>query len=141
MKKTIIFVMTIMTLSFTCFSQTTIEEYNYITKGYKSQVIDQGGDMKKGYELEEVDKISAGGRTAVLKKLLKVNGDQKTIAAYMIVYQKDASPKEYICVPNPTSEKEVTDAFWKVLYENPLLGDGTTRLQIISYLLSRRIAW
>ncbi len=36
-------------------SQTTLEEYNYVTKGYHVQLT-SGLDMKKGYEFEDIDK-------------------------------------------------------------------------------------
>lgn len=137
MKKTIIFLFTAMTVSLTGLSQTTAEEYNYLTKGYKVQ-IESGLDMKKGYEFEDVDAVTAGVRTATLKKLVKVNGGQKKTAAYLIIYQKEGNPKEYICVPNPNSDKQVTDAFWNNLYPS---GDQSARLQLFTYLLSRRLIW
>lgn len=138
MKKTIIHLFAAMTVSLTVSSQTSAEEYNYLTKGYKVQ-IESGLDMKKGYELEDVDAVTAGPRTVSLKKLNKVTGTQKKTAAYLIIYQKDTNPKEYICVPNPNSEKEVTDAFWNMLYNGT--GDHSAKLQLISYLLSRRLNW
>lgn len=39
--------------SVTLFGQTTEEEYNYLTKGYKVQ-IESGLDMKKGYEFKDL---------------------------------------------------------------------------------------
>ncbi|MBS1652680.1 MAG: hypothetical protein JSU07_11795 [Bacteroidetes bacterium] len=138
MKKTIIFLFTAMTVSLTGFSQTTAEEYNYLTKGYKVQ-IESGLDMKKGYELDDVDAVSAGPRTATLKKLVKTTSGQKKIAAYLIIYQKEGNPKEYICVPNPNSDKEVSDAYWNMLFNGT--NDSSAKLQLISYLLSRRLNW
>lgn len=138
MKKIIFFLFATVTFSLTAISQTTTEEYNYVTKGYKTQ-IDGGLDMKKGYTLEDVDDASAGGRNATLKRLVKTTGGQRKIAAYMIIYQKDGSPKEYICVPNANSNKEVTDAFWYSLYNSNT--DSSSKLQLITYLLSRSLNW
>ena len=56
------------TTSFCAKAQTTLEEYNYITKGYKVQT-DSGLDMKKGYELSDIDENSTDERTAQLKVL------------------------------------------------------------------------
>ena len=141
MKKCIAFFTLLLLFNFSLKSQTSIEEYNYVIKGYKAQVIDQGGDLKKNYELENIDKLTVSGRTVELRKLLKVDGKQKIIVAYMLIYQKDLLPKEYICVPQPNSEEEVLDLFWKVLYNNPILGDGTSRLQIILTILTRQLIW
>lgn len=53
--KKILFLMIVFVFNF-CFTQnvTTEEEYNYMTKGYKTQ-IEQGLDMKKGYIIKEED--------------------------------------------------------------------------------------
>lgn len=135
MKKTLVLIIASLTITINGISQTTLEEYNYITKGYKVQ-IESGLDMKKGYEFEDVDKVKIGIRVAELKKL--ING-QKKIAAYMIIYQKENGPKDYICIPSPNSDKEVTDAFLNNLYNGS--GDNSAKLQLFTYLLSRKLNW
>jgi hypothetical protein len=60
----------------TVFSQTSLEEYNYVTKGYKVQ-IESGLDMKKGYEIQNVDKSSTSERNAELKVLHRVKESKK----------------------------------------------------------------
>lgn len=140
--KSIFKVLSILLLTFlsnVIIGQTTVEEYNYIKKGYQVQ-IESGLDMKKGYELEDVQTVTATPRTATLKKLVKIVNGQKKIAAYMVIYVREGSPKEYICVPNPKSEKEVLDAFWKTLYDNGF-ADQSARLQIICYLLTQTLNW
>lgn len=139
MKTVILIIITIVFLSFNIFSQTSAEEYNYVTKGYKVQVIDQGGDMKKGYELEDVDAAKTGIRSVSVKKLLRVNGGQKKIAAYMLVYQKESDPKEYICIPHPGSAKEVQDTFWESLYDGTV--NSSEKLQLITFVLARQLKW
>ncbi len=47
-------------------SPTTIEEYNYITKGYKT-MIESGLDMKKGYSFKDL-----GNYTSVLKHYTEI---------------------------------------------------------------------
>ena len=98
MRKYVI-VMIGMCLSHNVFSQTTIEEYNYITKGYKIQ-LESGLDMKKGYEFVDIGVSDSGIRKAELKALYRTNN--KTIAAYMIIYMTKGY-KEYICIPHPAS--------------------------------------
>jgi hypothetical protein len=137
MKKTIIFTVVIaMTSIFSTvvFGQTTLEEYNYVTKGYKVQ-LESGLDMKKGYELENVDEATAGERTVTLKKLIKTTTNQKKTVAYMLTYKKGSGTTEYICIPHPSSDNEIIDLYWKALYNGE--GDSSFRLQLMAYVLSR----
>lgn len=139
MKKSILItcVLTIALLSTRLNAQTTMEEYNYVVKGYKVQ-LESGLDMKKGYELEDVDEASAGERKVTLKKLVKTSSQRKT-AAYMVTYKKGSGATEYICIPNPNSDTEIRDLFWKALYAGD--GDSSFRLQLIAFVLSRTLAW
>lgn len=119
-------------------AQTTLEEYNYLKKGYKTQV-ETGLDMKKGYNLEKVDEVTFGVRKAELSKLIKtVEGKQKT-AAYLLIYQRQSYGKEYLCIPHPKSSQEIQRIFLKDLYDGD--GDSSNRLQIISFILSRGMVW
>lgn len=126
------------TTSFCAKAQTTLEEYNYITKGYKVQT-DSGLDMKKGYELSDIDENSTDERTAQLKVLNRVKAGKKEIAAYMIIYQLKGSEKEYMCIPNPKSIEEVKTNYWNALYNNS--GNSSARLQLICYLLTNQLKW
>src|ERR1035437_10199247 len=103
MKTTISVITIIIVFTMTINAQTTIEEYNYVTKGYKTQ-IESGLDMKKGYELQDIDKTSTGERNVSLKKLMKLNGGTKKTVAYMVTYQKGSGSTEYVCIPNPNSD-------------------------------------
>lgn len=141
MKKTIIFAALLsMTsiLSTVVYGQTTLEEYNYVTKGYKIQ-LESSLDMKKGYALEVVDEATAGERTVTLKKLVKTISTQKKTVAYMLTYKKGNGITEYICIPNPISEDEIRNLYWKALYSGD--GDSSYRLQLIAYVLSRTLIW
>ncbi len=119
-------------------AQTTLEEYNYVTKGYKVQV-ESGLDMKKGYEIEDVDKISTSERKAELKVLYRIKNGTKEIAAYMIIYSRDFRDTEYICIPNPKSEKDIMDNYWTQLYNGASF--SSERLQLIAYLISCHMKW
>lgn len=67
------------------FAQTTQEEYNYITKGYKVQ-LESGLDMKKGYSFKDLGNstVTSGyeKRTTEFKALLK-EGQSKPVAIMM----------------------------------------------------------
>ena len=119
-------------------AQTTMEEYNYITKGYKVQV-ESGLDMKAGYELKDVERESSGDRMAQLRVLYRVKGTTKETAAYMIQYEKKGQPTEYICIPHPGSDQNIRlTLYWKALYSGT---DASEKLQLITYLMSRNLRW
>lgn len=92
----------------TLYSQTTQEEYNYITKGYKLQ-IEGGLDMKKGYSL--IDLGSWGlthnpeHRECSFKGLVR-QGQTKPCAIMMIYKRTDVANGAiwYICVPSIDAE-------------------------------------
>jgi hypothetical protein len=126
-------------ISLNSFSQTTMEEYNYVTKGYQIQ-IESGLDMKKGYEIEFIDSMSNGDRFTELKSLIRTKDNSRKIAAYMIVYSKNGSPKEYICIPNFKSSEEILKKYWTQLNTSSF-GSISSRLQMITYLLSKQLKW
>lgn len=61
---------------------TTLEEYNYMTKGYKIQ-ISSGLDMKKGYVIENITKYSTSAYDFDFKNLLRET--TKTSAGIILV--------------------------------------------------------
>lgn len=102
-----------------CFSQpdpweTTLDEYNYITKGYAVQ-LEQGLDMKAGYEFDDLKMgfnwphtitTGDGGTITVEIKLLINKNKAYPERAIMVVYNyiddgKAAnSYSRYLCIPN-----------------------------------------
>jgi len=93
------------------FGQTTQEEYNYITKGYKVQ-LESGLDMKKGYSFADLGNsaVTSGTekRTTEFKALLK-EGQSKPVAIMMIYRRTDISNGAvmYVCIPSQDSPKEI----------------------------------
>ena len=112
--------------------KTTIEEYNYLTTGYAIQ-INSGLDMKKGYEIYNIDTKTSGGRTAELKCLIRTNTPAKEIAAYFIIYKMNNKVQDYICIPGPHSDNDILDKYFNRLYNTAF---SSEKLQLISYLLS-----
>lgn len=90
-------------------AQTTMEEYNYLTKGYAIQM-ESGLDMKSGYKMVDVMKI---GEENELKKLVRTRDE--SVSAYLIIYTTSLDDgsiggyrfKEYICIPNPNSHEDI----------------------------------
>lgn len=137
MKHTLIIFLTLFTIS--AFSQTTLEEYNYVTKGYRVQ-IETGLDMKKGYAFEDViNEKNFGERTISAKTLYKVNGQTKQKVAVLIIYTRKGNNPEYICVPQPNSGTEISQKYFDQLYSGE--GDSSSRLQLIAFVLSYLINW
>lgn len=98
--------------SITCiWGQTTLEEYNYLTKGYKIQ-IESGLDMKKGYTLKDLVTVSTQflvTRTATFKGLYRTG--ETSPCAILLIYQKYASPAEYVCIPHFKSDYSIWDLY------------------------------
>jgi len=138
MKYLIIIILTVLFIE-KGFSQTTIEEYNFITTGFKLQ-IESGLDMKKGYQLKELCSLSTNERTAILKVLYRIdNKGVKSTAAYMIIYKKKDQPSEYLCIAHPNSDAQIQNALYKSLTkENE---NNSLKSALIIELLSKNLKW
>ena len=116
---TVIFALFIGTIKL--FSQTTQEEYNYITKGYKVQ-IESGLDMKKDYTLVDLGnwglRTGNENRECTFKALMR-QGQTKPCAIMMIYKRTDISNgvNWYICIPSPDSS-ELWDQTLDFINEN-----------------------
>lgn len=93
-----VIILLFITLASTLSAQTTMEEYNYLTKGLKIQ-IDSGLDMKKGYAIDTIY-----DNELTLCALLRLKPSGKEVAAYLIMlypadYYGGASDVEFICIP------------------------------------------
>ncbi len=71
---------------------TTMEEYNYMTKGYKIQV-ESGLDMKKGYSFKDMGEHKIGNYVFNVKKLIREN--QRELAGTLIISHGEISGKTY----------------------------------------------
>jgi len=87
---------------------TTMEIYNYVTKGYAVQVA-SGLDMKKGYFLFEKLTRSVSftdvSRSATVAALV-TEGNNK-VCAWMVVYRKDGADAKIFCIPTQASDESV----------------------------------
>jgi hypothetical protein len=102
--------------SILCFSQTTEEEYNYIVKGYQVQVIEQGGDIKKGYSIKDLGEwklhFSNGYRSVVFKGFYRTNAAKPcAIMAIYQIYSKEGKviSSEYYCIPSENADSSLWD--------------------------------
>ena len=102
-----LFVMT----SSVAFCQTTTDEYNYLTKGYATQIA-QGMDMKAGYSITDkgTTPIDMGYTVNVDTKYLYRTSGNVFAGALLIVSglkgtaKGSTQPSQFICVPAPGSD-------------------------------------
>lgn len=108
MKRLIFFSIVCMAFAATAFSQTTREEYNYVTKGYADDLTN-GKGLKSGYSVETVKTEKIGDRTTLLNMFIRTS--TKKIAAYMIIYTIEGYSPEYYCIPSPDSDDSIHELF------------------------------
>lgn len=124
-------------------AQTTMEEYNYVTKGYRIQ-LESGLDMKKGYRLEDISESSAvmAGDSSYRKTIFKAlyRETEPRPAAIMCVYKFVVNGKtistDYLCIPQPGSSKEI----WSMVYQkiSEYTGEASNALTLgLMYLASQ----
>src|ERR1035437_5469051 len=110
MKKALLSVLAIFIIYSTTKAQTTLEEYNYVTKGYKTQ-LESGLDMKKGYELKQIHKRMLTGKDGVNRQFTMfalVRSADKSVACYMVKYQNLSENKDkYMCIPDNASDASI----------------------------------
>lgn len=116
--KSILILVAAMICSLAGYSQTTLEEYNYLTKGYKIQ-IESGLDMKKGYRMVELH--DHGLKKLVGKNAVKfemgVRGlyrdkEVAPCAILVIFHRSDRDKESFICIPHWKSEQEIWNLFY-----------------------------
>jgi hypothetical protein len=94
------------------YAQTTEEEYNYLTKGYKIQ-IESGLDMKKGYRLEplgewDLNYGNDGRRGAEFLTLIRE--DKNEIAGILMIYKRPSTKHAtYYCIPSKDAPQSLWD--------------------------------
>jgi hypothetical protein len=114
-------------------SQTSNEEYLYLTKGLKIQM-ESGLDLKKGYELKKIDYAAIQNKKVELYRLIRLQTNE--IAAHLIIFN-GGSGQEYICVPTKDASEELRNSFFDQLSNN--MGQNL-RLSLICFILSRNLS-
>ncbi len=121
-------------LPFITKAQTSSEEYNYVTKGYKAQVT-EGLDMKKGYKLTQVQQRTFRLGSTTINKLIRTANN--SIAAYMVIYKPNSGDAQFFCIPNPNSPYEVIQ-----MYESTISADEDfLKLKMITLSLTGLLKW
>ena len=98
---------------------TTLEEYNYMTKGYKIQ-ISSGLDMKKGYSVENITKYSTASYDFDFKNLLRETTNT-TAGIIVIATSKLWGNVYYLSIPID-NEELLADFNSKIeLWDEPMI--------------------
>jgi hypothetical protein len=71
---------------------TSIDEYNYMTKGYRIQK-SSGLDMKRGYELSNIQDITKGSYSFSFNSLIR--SEKNELAGILIIAYSNVSGRTY----------------------------------------------
>lgn len=145
MKKILLTPLVVISAFVTSFSQTTQEDYNYATSGYKDDLSKGRKPEVSGYNVFNLynRKVNwAGGDygTAWVKELYRKG--ENTLAAYIVVYQlKDKGNNlEYVCIPHPNSGGDIQNQFIQSL-SSATDNKYTIKLTTILYAISGKLKW
>jgi len=117
------------------FGQTTQDEYNFITKGYKIQV-ESGLDMKKGYSLKDITEYSTNSDGTIRKvefKALIRDGEKKPCAILCKYKRVDTERTEYLCIPTYDAPIEIWEQTFKS-FESLSSWSGNAELTVMNAL-------
>ncbi len=110
---------------------TTETEYNYVKKGYKTQ-IEQGLDMKKGYTFKELHTNFYGTYKMKFKGLYR---DGQTYPCAILIVMEYDGDVDYVCIPHHESEKKI----WE-MYANYVISLGE-RSKALSWGIAKSAAF
>jgi hypothetical protein len=129
MKHLILILFVVASFSVSAKSQTTTEEYNYLTKGYKTQ-IENGLDMKKGYALAGNSTYSYGGRRCEFKNLIKTSSD--VAVAVLVIFYAQNGDSYYFCIPSAGSDPQLFEEYLNSLKQI----DNYDAMRVYNYFVS-----
>jgi hypothetical protein len=109
--KKLLFTLTFFCLAYYAQAQTgtTLEEYNYCTKGYKVQ-IESGLDMKRGYSIGQVQELPKYKTASVAFIELYRFGENPNEAGQLaatIMRVTTGTGTKYLCIPNKMADNEL----------------------------------
>jgi hypothetical protein len=84
------------------YSQTTLDEYNYLTKGYKI-ALESGLDLKQGYKMFDIYEHDDALYSFYFSRFVDVS-TQKTKAISVVAISKLWGNKYFLCIPLNNSE-------------------------------------
>jgi hypothetical protein len=126
------------------FSQTTLEDYNYITKGYKEDVA-MGKDFKAGYAMKSLytsewfDKGGAQIRKFEIARYVNSKNPGNTIAVMILLKDQSDRVEWVFCMPSEGSSQDLWKSFWTEVYGNSSPGIRNAIIRTMSQMLMKTI--
>lgn len=99
------YVIILLCLPFICLGQTTEDEFNYVTKGYNSQIESGLDPVKKNYRIEDIPiEYTSTSGTFTFKKFIKYPDSLKCI---MMIMKLGNTNNYHACIPHPKTDNYV----------------------------------
>lgn len=115
--------------------QTTQEEYNFITKGYRF-TIEYGLDMKQGYTMKPIKSYKPSPSfSGDILGLFRANND---LAGYLVIVE-DGTFKKDICIPTESSSDEIWKQYDYLLQSLPLSTQRYFTIMLSKFLSQKPI--
>lgn len=133
------FMLTIMFSTSNLFGQTTQEEYNYITKGYKVQ-IESGLDMKKGYTLTDLGDwgLNSASEKRICQFKALIREEQTKPCAILMIYKRTDIKNGmtyYVCIPSADAPEDIWDQTFTSI--STTFKDQNTMMQTVIWALMK----
>ncbi len=93
-------------------TKTTLEDYNYLTKGLKFQ-LDNGLGIKQGYNLKQIGQFNNSVEYCKIFAFYKESNPDEIIAALVTIETKDKV--HYLCIPNENSDINIKQASYDLI--------------------------
>ena len=119
-------------------AQTTSEEYDYLTKGYKEDIASGRGVMK-GYQLKHINSIYESNASVEVRVVYRLKDTLREKAAYLLIYKNATADSEYFCSPSPKSDTATIGRYWKQLNANS--SSDTAKKNLIPYTIKNNVWW
>src|SRR5579885_123170 len=90
-----------------CQAQTTMDEYTYVTRGYR-HVIEDGKPVRFGYEVDAATTIPVPSGSLATMAFLRKAGTHRAVALIVFYHFNSAAAIDhYFCIPDGTYNDDV----------------------------------
>lgn len=105
MKRTVLATV-LLAIGIISYSQTTMTDYNFLTKGLKI-TLENGLEMKSNYNLQEVTSFKNEDTKLVLFNFYKTADQTQEPSALSLIAVREDGERVYLCLPLTTSDDEI----------------------------------
>lgn len=129
MIRKITMIVAFLTCGYVLSQSTTQQEYLYMTKGLKTQLM-SGLDTKKGYELKGIKEVEQGDYIFIFQVLLRKESKDNVAGVVIVAKNKKTSELFFKAIPiinEERNESEVFKAYTKLFAENMNWNDSVNK--------------